>query len=511
MNDWTSGYVADINYIYGYYSELNPLRMKLAFANAGFRLPEINTACELGFGQGISVNLHAASSAVSWYGTDFNPAQAGLAQELAQASASNANLYDQAFEEFCERSDLPGFDYIGLHGIWSWISDDNRRVIVDFIRRKLKVGGVLYISYNTFPGWASFAPMRHLLTTHSEVIGAEGHGIVNRINEAVVFAEKLLAINPGYARANPQIAERIKHIKGQNRHYLAHEYFNRDWHPMHFATMGEWLSPAKLNFACSVHLLDHINVLNLTNEQQDFLNNIPDAMFRESVRDFIVNQQFRRDYWIKGGRKISSMEQIELTRAIKLIMIVQREDALMEVNGALGKAMLNGAVYEPILDFMADLKIKSIGQIEEALKSRGVALTQIMQAIMILVSTGQIALVQDESAIAKAKKQTDKLNQYLLRKTFSSEEINFLASPVTGGGVAVGRFQQLFILALIKGKRNMDDCIQFAWQVIATQGQKIIKDEKLLQSEQENLEELTKLAKTFFEKQLNVLKALQVL
>jgi len=44
---------------------------------------------------------------------------------------------------------LPDFDYIGLHGIWSWISDENRQVIVDFIRKKLKVGGVLYISYNT--------------------------------------------------------------------------------------------------------------------------------------------------------------------------------------------------------------------------------------------------------------------------------------------------------------------------------------------------------------------------
>lgn len=34
MSDWTSGYVADIGYTYGYYSELNPLRIKLAFFNA---------------------------------------------------------------------------------------------------------------------------------------------------------------------------------------------------------------------------------------------------------------------------------------------------------------------------------------------------------------------------------------------------------------------------------------------------------------------------------------------
>ena len=171
MTDWTSGYVADIGYTYGYYAELNPARVKLALLNAGLAFPDMGTACELGFGQGVSANFHAAASLTSWHGTDFNPSQAGFAQELARMSGSGAQLFDEAFDAFCAR-DLPDFDYIGLHGIWSWISDANRAVIVDFVRRKLKVGGVLYISYNTLPGWGAFAPMRHLLTQHAEVVGA---------------------------------------------------------------------------------------------------------------------------------------------------------------------------------------------------------------------------------------------------------------------------------------------------------------------------------------------------
>ena len=46
MNDWTDGYVADIGYTYGYYSELNPLRIKQIFLYAGLKFPEIGTACE---------------------------------------------------------------------------------------------------------------------------------------------------------------------------------------------------------------------------------------------------------------------------------------------------------------------------------------------------------------------------------------------------------------------------------------------------------------------------------
>jgi predicted O-methyltransferase YrrM len=85
MTDWTSGYVADIGYTYGYYAELNPLRAKLALLNARLALPKAGTACELGFGQGVSTNIHAAASGTRWYGTDFNPSQAGFAQQLADS------------------------------------------------------------------------------------------------------------------------------------------------------------------------------------------------------------------------------------------------------------------------------------------------------------------------------------------------------------------------------------------------------------------------------------------
>ncbi len=78
MMDWTSGYVAEIDYTYGYYPELNPIRVGLAFANVGVVAPRFKTACELGFGQGVSVNIHAAATQASWYGTDFNPAQASF-------------------------------------------------------------------------------------------------------------------------------------------------------------------------------------------------------------------------------------------------------------------------------------------------------------------------------------------------------------------------------------------------------------------------------------------------
>ncbi len=355
------------------------------------------------------------------------------------------------------RSDLPDFDYIGIHGIWSWISEENRAVIVDFIGRKLKVGGVLYISYNTLPGWASFAPIRHLMTQHATIIGTEGNGIVSRIDGALGFTEKLLATNPAFARANPLVAERLGKIKEQNRHYLAHEYFNRDWHPMHFATMHEWLAPAKLSYACSAHYLDHVDDINLTTEQQAFLKDIPDPLFRETVRDFCINQQFRKDYWVKGARQLNALEQAEALRAQKVILTNPRAHVTLKVVGAIGEATMQEAVYNPILDALADHKPKTLGQLELLVKDQGVVFAQLKQAVMILIGVGHLAAVQDDTLIPKARKYTDKLNTGLINKARGSNDITFLASPVTGGGVAVGRFQQLFLLTISQGKKQPAD------------------------------------------------------
>lgn len=510
MTDWTAGYVADIGYTYGYYTELNPLRVKLAFINAGLVFPEVGAGCELGFGQGLTANLHAAASLTQWYGTDFNPSQAGFAQELAAVSGAQAHLYDEAFADFANRTDLPDFDYIGLHGIWSWISDENRTVVVDFIRRKLKVGGVLYISYNTQPGWAAMVPMRDLLTEHASTLGAEGQGIVSRIDSALAFSERLFAANPQYARANPQVAERLKKLMDQNRNYLAHEYFNRDWLPMSFTRMADWLASAKLDFACSAHYLDHVDGINLGAAQQTLLKEIPDPMFRQTVRDFCVNQQFRKDYWVKGGRRLNPLEQAERLRAQQVVLLTHRQDVPLKASGALGEADMSAAIYAPILDALADCQPHSIKQIEQSVKPQGVGLAQLLQALMVLAGAGHLATAQEATVAAEAKPAVEKLNAYLIDKARGSNDITYLASPVTGGGIMVSRFQQLFLLAMKQGKRQPGEWAEFVWQLLRGQGQRIIKEGQALEADDENLAELMVQSKEFAEKRLPILQALQI-
>lgn len=510
MSDWTSGYVADIGYTYGYYAMLNPLRLRMAFLNTGLAFPEIATACELGFGQGMSVNIHAAASSTQWYATDFNPSQAVFARQLAQEAGAGAKLYDQSFEEFCRREDLPDFDYIALHGIWSWISERNRQVIVDFIRRKLRVGGVLYISYNTLPGWSSVAPLRHLLSEYTEHMAARGQGILSRINASMGFAEKLFATDPMYIRAHPSAVRHFDGMKKHDQQYLAHEYFNRDWHPMYFAEMAAHLQTAKLSYACSTHLPDHVDALNVSSEQLALLAEIPDPLLQQTLRDYMTNQPFRREYWVKGPCKLSVLDQVEGVRNQRVMLLKPRQDVQLKIKGVLGEADLAESIYSPVLDELADLKPRTLGQLETQLSVRNIGLAQITQAVLILLGKGDLDVVQEDRHIDKAKTTADKINMALMQKSRSREDIAVLASPMTGGGVSVDRLEQLFLLAMVQGRKQPQEWVSMVWELFAVQGQRVLKDGLLLETAAENLAELHALAGSFASKRLPILKALRI-
>lgn len=510
MPDWSSGYVADIGYTYGAYAELNPLRVKLAFLNAGLVFPESGTACELGFGQGLSTNIHAAASVTEWSGTDFNPAHAGAAQELASASGVNARLYDQAFAEFCTRDDLPEFDFIGLHGIWSWVSDEDRATIVDFARRKLKVGGVLYVSYNVLQGWASMVPVREVMTEFSQVMAATGQHTLSKVDSAVSFMQSLIEQSPAFAAANPTIKNRLEQIKGVNRHYVAHEYFNRNWTPMPFSAMAKWLEPAKLDFACSAHYLDHLDFVHFDEEQRKILQGIDNPSFRQTVRDFMANTQFRKDYWVRGARKLRPVQAQELMLAQRVVMTMRAEDVKLEQTVSSKTITLNREVYQPILDLMANYKVRTVGQIVEHCSSSTSTASQICQAVFILASINVLEAAQDERTIEKAKTQTDKLNRQICTMARDSADIANLASPVTGGQVTVDRFQQLFLLGRAQGGKNAKDWAAFANRCLKENNQRVNVDGKPAESEQQQLAELERVAAMFERDRLTLLVELQV-
>lgn len=450
---WTSGYVAEIDYTHGYYNELSPPHLSLALLlkNLSPIEPPFKYL-ELGFGQGFSLNVHAAAVPGEYWGTDFIPNHAANAVTLAKASGADVRIFDHSFAELAARDDLPEFDVIALHGIWSWISDDNRRVIVDIARRKLKVGGVFYNSYNTMPGWSSAMPLRHLLMMHADLASGEAQGIMPRIDAALEFGQQLVDAKARYFQANPNVSDRLKAMQGQNRRYLAHEYFNADWHPMSFADVARYLDNAKLSYAAPAHIVDNIDGLNLTAEQQKVVNGIAHPVLRETVFDYCINQHFRRDIWVKGRRELTPNQTVEALGNLRLVLLSHPDDIPLKVLGGIGEARLQDDIYKPIIAYLAsdDYAPKIVSTLLSKVENNKPNLSELLT---IVCGTGHATVAQSPEATELARSRTERLNDHIMAATArGATEINSLASPVTGQAVTVPQSHQLFLRSRRAGR-----------------------------------------------------------
>ena len=512
MSVWTSGYVADLGYTYGFYRELTPALLSTVALARGQRGPEPGASldyCELGCGQGFSMNvLAAANPQVRFHATDFNPSQVAGARALAAESGlSNVTFYDTSFAHFADEPGLPEqFDIIALHGIYSWISAEMRVAIVDFISRKLKVGGLVYISYNALPGWSAAAPMRHLMYLHGK---AKGGPTGSRLQPALDFVESMQKSGAAYFRSVPGLAERFEKLKGQNRNYLAHEYFNDAWDLFYHSDVVRDLDAAKLTFLGSAALLEHVDTVNLTADQQQIMNGISDPVLRETVRDFMINQQFRRDVFVKGPMPLSPRTAQEAWLNQRFALSTRRTDIELKVKGTLGEATLQPEVYEPVLDKLGDGP-KTVRELVADPKIAALGWARMQQAFIVLAGAGHLQPCLPAKDDGRRAESTKSLNQAVMQRAQDSADLQFLASPVTGGGIMVNRFQQLFLKALDEGKKQPDGWADFVWQMLIAQGQKIVKEGKTLETPEENVAELRAQASSFGEKQLPILKSLQI-
>jgi len=509
---WNEGYVTDIDYTYGHYAELEPHRALFVLTYAGYSTPKLGNACEIGFGQGISLNINAAGSDIRWFGTDFNPNQVANAQRLSEMFQGDMQIFDDDFLSFLNRHDLPKFDFISLHGIWSWVSDQNREIIKEIIRTKLNVGGIVYISYNTLPGWNQMIPIRNLMM---DVMEANTSGMElsnNRVEKTLVSMKNFLNLNPKYFAANPAGKKKLEDLTAQNKNYVAHEYFNRDWKAMNFSDAAKILDDAKISYVASANLLENLDVLNLSPEQSKFLNGIENQSLRETMRDYVLSQTFRKDYWIKGKLKLSAHERLIALDKFHLVATKSLDDFNYKLTCNIGEANLTEDVYKPIVELMSDHKPRLIAAIRESLSSvNSISTEQVLEALYILVGNGTLSLAYDQKNAKQRFQKTNPLNKYFMEKSVNATYVNYMVSPLTGSGIPVGRVEQIFIKLYGEKVENVKDLAAKVQQILETRGQTLTIEGAAVEHGQALEEALLKAAQRFKDHLLPIYKSLMLL
>lgn len=509
MNSWNEGYFTDSTYTYGYYRELSPVFMRWCLLVNGIAAPDItedSCHCELGFGQGLSANIHAAATPGKYFGTDFNPAHAAQAQQLATASGADAHFFEDSFDEFSNR-DLPQFNSIGFHGVWTWISAENRRHMLEVARRHLKSGGMVYNSYNCLPGWAPAAPLRELLVLYDK--NFHGSSDTNRrVQAALNFVGEMIDAEPAYLKNAPNFKSTFEDLKKHNPDYIAHEYLNLDWDLMYFSDVAELSQEAKLDFA-AVAVPIETSAFNLPQKVREFLGKIASPIVREQVKDYFTNRQFRKDIYVRGLRRLPQTEVFDKVLATRYVLLIPSAEVPMNLDTEQGVLKLAEQAYRPLIEFLAEDNFRPKNFVEYSERKK-IPPRDIVEMVRVLTLANRIMPCQDDAAVKLVKKSCDRLNAYICERSQFSETINFLASPLIGGGVNVNRILQLFMVNYKGGIKTTDKLADVVWKILSRQGQHILFNGKALEKPEDNIEHLRTLAERFLTRDLPILRALLI-
>jgi SAM-dependent methyltransferase len=492
MTEWGSGYVTDLAYGSGFYKEQAPIHLRLVCSIFGVEAPPIDagfTYCELGCGTGLtSLVLAAANPESRFVAVDFNPAHIAQAREMARAGGlTNIEFLECSFVDLVgERGEtLPSFDYVTLHGVYSWVSREIRAAIVQFLGRFLNPGGVAYVSYNAMPGWSSALPVQRFL--HD--VAAQGtERSDHKIKRAIGMLDKLQSLGALAVKDNAFVKSIIKNAGMSQFAYLAHEYLNESWQPLYHADVARDLAAAKLAYVGAGDLLTNFHEFMLSAEQREFVASAESPELRETLFDMCIGRQFRRDVYVKGRRPMSPARRESLLRQLRLVLMSLRSEFVMKMEMPAGEATLSPSTYGPIADALAERPC-AVGELIDLVAGKTGRVTQASEIVATMVGSGRVMPLRDGGAPAD-QVGADRLNAVLLERIDQLDSNSHIGLAVTalGTGVTCGFLQALVFKArMLRVEDVVEHATSEAMRIFAARGEKVIKEGQPVADEAEAL------------------------
>ena len=447
--DWAQGYVADIPYTPGHYAETAPHHIALAGLQRRLRMPDPAAplaVCDLGCGQGFGTALLAAGLPRSrFWGIDFHPGQIANARRLAdEAGLGNATFLELSFAEANALPDgaLPEFDVIALHGIYAWVSEENRAEIRRFLRRRLRPGGVVYLSYNSLPGAADMVAVQHVAREFARRNPGRSD---ERVVEAMQLAAGLGPPPSRYFAAYPDSARKLEEMAGLPAAYLAHEYLNAHWRPFFVTEVAEAMGEARLGYAASATLADNVDAAFLADPHRPLAGRFPDPAWAELVKDMVSNKRFRRDLYLRGVNPLRPAERLAALEGFRFALTVPAEAASFRFESAGATMHGEDALYGALVAALAEGP-RPFAALAPVVAAHGAE--PVVEALCLLAGSGQ--LLPLGPAEEAARESARGFNDALARRARLGEFGGSLAVP-GGGGLRAGPLELMVRAARLEG------------------------------------------------------------
>ena len=406
--------------------------------------------CDLGCGQGYTANLIAAANpAAEVTGYDFNPGHVAGARALAsEGCLSNVAFHEASFEELAAGPSTPAFDIIAAHGVLSWIGAKHRRSLLAFVAKRLKPGGLFYVSYDCMPGWAAFAPLRRLFARH--FAPRAGLSAAQGIERVFAYMEALETAQPRFFKTYPGVLAHWERLKATPRAYLAHELLTREWDAFGFGEVAAILGEAKLTYLGPAYLADAVERVQYDEAQMAALAAIDDPVLAEETRDMFAGRQFRRDVFVKGRAEAAALRRRALWRDRRFVLTVPPEDFDWAFATAQGRMQFRTEVHGALIEALL-AGPTSLGEVLAKRPEAAALWPSLVDALKVLVGRGDVAPMLPDEGEGARRASTRAFNDAVLARAVEGGELTHLAAPLIGGGVAVDRLTQFALLARRRG------------------------------------------------------------
>ena len=508
-----SEYSTEVPYLRTFTNDMSPPLLRLVAALNGVKPPPALDFdyCEVGCGNGDGVATFAAANPDSRFvGIDLNPEHIHFAQSLAlKGGLVNASFLERDFEKILS-DDVPQFHYICAHGLLSWVSQAKRKAFVEVCARKLAPGGLLYVGYNALPGWAALSPLRRLIQDGASTVNGDA---LEKAGRGLALAKVLRDAGTGYFESNPIAKQMVDTMAKVGLPYVVHEYLQPHWHPMYFADVAREMEESDLHFVGQLPL--HLNYRNLSLGAVlvELTKDVTDRLVYESLKDFALNELFRRDVYVKGPvMRTDSMARDYLNE--NLFGSFRTHDrAKRQLPLPFTTLDLTGPVYDALISALGE-RTSTVSELLRMPALHGVSAEQLRESLLYLLMADMAFPMREPSrpagtADSGVHRFVLPYNRMVVKQRLTTKTPTVLAVPAAGAGLPISMIEAVCLRMVTE----VEEAARPAWirSFVARQPLKLFVRDRPVETAEEQCAVLEAELSSFCERRLPKLRELNIL
>ena len=247
-------------------------------------------------------------------GIEIAPTQVSVGKTyIDQLGITNLKLLEGDVNE--SHDHLGTYDYIIAHGFYSWVDDETKDNFLRLCKEHLAENGILYMSYNTYPGWHKMDSVRALLEFANKDIDTLNHR--EKVRHGKTVASKLGALMLEYdtikAQQGPFLQSLRQTLQKQDC-YVGHDHLEPVNTPVYFHQCMDHMAEHGFTYLCDCDLnLSFPDVYDetLRTKLQELAPH--DPLAREQYIDFMLNTAFRKSLFTHKGTTPKRITETSVT------------------------------------------------------------------------------------------------------------------------------------------------------------------------------------------------------